>query len=64
MNVEWSDLFAALALYLILEGLVLFASPAAFKRVLGRLAQLGDGELRRNGLIAVVIGLAVLMWVR
>lgn len=60
----WADLFAGLAFYLILEGLLPFASPQAWRRGLVSIAQLGDSQLRSFGLIVVISGLVLLLIVR
>jgi uncharacterized protein len=59
----WSDLFAGFAFYLIIEGLLPFASPSAWRRALAGLAQLDDTQLRGVGLGIVIAGLAVLFLV-
>lgn len=60
----WSDLLAALALYLVLEGLLPFASPQRWRRSLLLLGQLGDRELRIGGLVIMLAGLLLLYLVR
>lgn len=60
----WSDLFAGLAFYLIIEGLIPFASPQGWRRGLVVLAQLDDRKLRTTGLVIVVVGLLLLYVVR
>ena len=60
----WADLFAGFAFYLILEGLLPFAAPQAWRRGLASLAQLEDGQLRTFGLVVVISGLLVLFVVR
>ena len=60
----WSDLLAALALYLVLEGLLPFASPKRWRRSLTMLGQLSDRELRIGGLVIMLAGLALLYLVR
>jgi uncharacterized protein YjeT (DUF2065 family) len=62
--VAWQDLFAGLAFYLILEGLLPFATPQGWRRGLGALAKLDDKQLRTFGLVVVVAGLALLFAVR
>ena len=54
------DLLRAMALMLVLEGLVPFLAPEASKRAYGRLASLPDGWLRRAGLVAMLAGAASL----
>jgi len=62
--VAWSDLFAGIALYLIIEGLFPFAAPQAWRRGLAAIAQLPDQQLRSFGLAVVIAGLAVLYFAR
>ena len=61
---EWTDLFAALALYLVIEGLLPFANPGAWRRSLGMIGRLSDGQLRIFGLTIIVVGLTLLLMVR
>lgn len=61
---DWSDLFAALALYLVIEGLLPFVSPGGWRRSLAQLAQLSDAQLRAFGLAVVLSGLVLLVVVR
>jgi hypothetical protein len=60
----WSDLFAAFALYLVFEGLMPFVSPANWRKSILMVVQLQDGQLRLIGLASVVVGLALLLFVR
>ena len=60
----WADLFAGFAFYLILEGLLPFASPRGWRRGLTAMAALSDGQLRAFGFAVVVAGLVVLYVVR
>ena len=60
----WSDLFAAFALYLVIEGLLPFVSPRSWRQSLGLIAQLKDGQLRTFGLGVVIVGLVLLFLVR
>jgi uncharacterized protein YjeT (DUF2065 family) len=61
---NWKDLFAAIALYLVLEGLLPFASPAAWRRSLATLGRLSDAQLRTFGLSIMIVGLVLLVLVR
>ena len=60
----WADLFAGLALYLIIEGLFPFVAPQAWRRGIAAIAGLGDNQLRTFGLAAVIAGLVLLVIVR
>ncbi len=64
MNLDWDDLFAALAIVLVIEGIMPFLNPAGTKRLLAQLSALGDRELRVSGFISMVLGVAVLFFVR
>jgi uncharacterized protein len=61
---NWSDLLAAFALYLVLEGIMPFMNPAALRNALARFASLSDTQLRIAGLVSMLIGLAILFVVR
>ena len=64
MHLAWSDLLAALAILLVLEGLLPFLNPAATRRVMAQLSQMGERELRVAGLVSVIAGLLLLFFVR
>ncbi|RZI81186.1 MAG: DUF2065 domain-containing protein [Rubrivivax sp.] len=58
-----SDAFwLALALVLVIEGLLPFANPLAWRRVFERMLQLSDGQLRFMGLSSILLGLALIVW--
>jgi len=61
---EWNDLWAACAIYLVLEGLVPFANPGGMKRALAQLSQLDERVLRVAGLLSMVAGALLLYLVR
>lgn len=61
---NWSDLLAAFALYLILEGILPFLNPQAMKRVMLTLANLADGQLRVWGSVSMAAGLVLLYFAR
>lgn len=60
----WADLLAGFAFYLILEGLLPFASPRGWRRGLAVIAELEDRQLRTTGLVVVAAGLLLLLAVR
>ncbi len=48
---------------LILEGLLPFLSPAAWRRMFARVLQLNDGQIRFFGLISLLVGMLLLtLW--
>ena len=61
---NWSDLLAALALYLVLEGIVPFLNPQGVKRLMLTLANFADRQLRIWGLVSMSAGLVLLYLVR
>jgi uncharacterized protein YjeT (DUF2065 family) len=58
------SLWAALALVLVLEGLLPFLAPGLWRESFRRLVLLTDGQLRFVGLMSIAIGLAVFWLVR
>lgn len=56
-----TDLATALALVLVLEGLLWAAAPEGMKRAVERIGSVPNGQLRSVGLIAATIGV-VLVW--
>lgn len=59
-----SDLWAALCLVAVFEGLFLFAAPAAWKAAAARMMELSDAQVRRFGAALLALGLLALWWVR
>ncbi len=59
---DWSQAFwIALALVLILEGLLPFISPANWRKAMAQIAQLRDGQIRFFALLAILAGLVILL---
>ena len=56
----WTLLLGALALMLVVEGLLPFLSPTAWRRVFERATRLTDGQIRFLGLSSMIAGLAML----
>jgi uncharacterized protein YjeT (DUF2065 family) len=57
----WSDLWVALALLLVLEGVLPALSPRNYRKAMLSLVQLDDRSIRTAGLVLMVIG-AVLVY--
>ena len=60
----WHDLLVALALLLVIEGVVPFLNPGAMRRAMLALADMNDGALRFAGLTVMVAGCLLLYVVR
>lgn len=58
------DLWAALALVLVIEGLFLFAAPGAWKRMAEQLQAVASRHLRIYGAVMMGLGLLALQWIR
>ena len=60
----WHDLGSALALVLVLEGIMPFLNPEHFRRGLLLAARLNDASLRGLGFTAMVLGVVILFAMR
>jgi uncharacterized protein YjeT (DUF2065 family) len=56
-----SLLVSAIALVLVIEGLLPFMNPGLWRRVFERAVRMTDGQIRMLGLTSLVIGVAVLL---
>lgn len=54
------SLLTAFALMLVLEGLLPFVAPTAWRETFLRLAQMADGQIRFIGLASMLIGVVLL----
>lgn len=61
---EWNDLLAAFALYLIIEGVIPFLTPQGWKQALEQMTKLDDRQMRMFGLVSMLAGLVLLAVVR
>jgi hypothetical protein len=61
---NWADLWAALALVLILEGLIPFVSPRGYKNMVEQMAAMPEKMIRNVGLVLIFCGLVALLTVR
>ena len=51
-------LWAALALVLVVEGLMPFVAPRAWRETFRKLTEMSDGQIRFIGLASIALGLA------
>ncbi len=61
---RWEELGSALALVLVLEGLLPALSPRAFRKAIFAVAQLNASSIRNSGLISMVLGAVILYLVK
>ena len=60
MGINWNDLLNALALVLIIEGILPFVSPETLKKTYKKMQETPDDTLRKVGAGSIVIGMLVL----
>ncbi len=60
MIIRWNDLGAALALLLVVEGILPFLSPERLRRLLRVVDNMGDQQLRFVGITSMLLGLVLL----
>ena len=54
----------AVALMLILEGLLPFLAPNLWRDAFRRITQMNEGQIRFVGLSSMLVGLLLLLWAR
>ena len=59
-----TTLLMALALMLILEGILPFLAPTLWRDTFRRITQMTDGQIRFVGLSSMLVGLLLLLWSR
>ena len=57
-----SSLWLALALVLVIEGLLPFLSPTSWRKAFEQALKLSDGQIRFFGLCSVVLGLLAIVF--
>jgi uncharacterized protein YjeT (DUF2065 family) len=64
VSLNLTDLFAALGLFFVFEGIAPFLNPRGVKRTFAWLLQVRDRELRIAGLGSMLLGIVILFLVR
>ena len=60
----WTEILTALALVLIIEGMVPFVGPGKYRQIVAQMAMLSDNHLRTVGLVIMIAGVVLLFAVR
>ena len=60
----WDDLIRAIALVLVIEGMLPFLSPDGWRQAMIQAGRLPDKTLRIIGLVSMVVGVLVLYMTR
>ncbi len=61
---SWSEILTALALVLVIEGMLPFISPMSYRRMVMEITRLSDNYIRNLGLVVMFAGLLLLYFVR
>jgi uncharacterized protein YjeT (DUF2065 family) len=64
VSLNFSDLVAALGLFLVIEGIAPFLNPRGVKRAFAKVLEFGDRELRIAGLGSMLFGVVILFLAR
>jgi uncharacterized protein YjeT (DUF2065 family) len=56
----WNDLLAALALVLVIEGILPFLNPGAMRKIMRTMSEMDNRSLRTSGLVSMVLGVVML----
>jgi len=56
----WHDLLAALALVMVIEGILPFLNPNAMRNVMRTMIDMDDRSLRISGLVSMALGVVML----
>jgi uncharacterized protein YjeT (DUF2065 family) len=59
-----NELLTALALVMVIEGLMPLISPGRWRELFSRILAMGDGQIRFIGLVSILMGLFGLLWLR
>jgi len=60
----WQELLVAVALMLVIEGIIPFLSPTTMRGILMRMLEMDDKSLRISGLLSMLIGVIMLYTLR
>ena len=60
----WKEILTAVALLLVIEGMLPFIGPSRYKQLVAQIARLSDNSLRTFGLTTMIAGLLLLFIVR
>ena len=60
----WTDILTALALVLVIEGILPFIGPGRYRQMVAQIVRLSDSQLRTFGLTAMIAGIVLLFIVR
>ena len=56
----WQELLIALAMVMVIEGILPFISPGAMRKMMEAAGNMNDQALRISGLVSMILGVAML----
>ncbi len=59
----WQEIFTAISLILLIEGLIPFISPNTYRIFTHKMSKLNNDNLRIVGLVSIILGLILLFLV-
>lgn len=59
----WDELLTALALVMVIEGIMPFLSPSSMRTSLQKLINMNDSSLRILGFLSMISGVTLLYWI-
>lgn len=59
----WQNVVIALALVMVVEGILPFLSPKSWRKMVVSAAQQNDRSMRIMGLMSMLVGVVILYWV-
>jgi len=62
--VNWTEILTAVALVLVIEGMLPFVRPGRYKQLVAQIVRLSDNQLRTVGLVSMIVGLLLLFVAR
>jgi uncharacterized protein YjeT (DUF2065 family) len=62
--VYWTEILTAVALLLVIEGILPFVGPGRYKQLVAQIARLSDNQMRTFGLSSMIAGLLLLFFIR
>ena len=60
----WTEILTAVALVLVIEGMLPFIRPRRYKQLVAQIVRLSDNQLRTFGLASMIGGIVLLFIVR
>jgi len=61
---NWTELFSALALVLIIEGIIPFINPLGYKKTMQQMLAMSESTLRVVGFGLMLVGTLLLFFIR